>query len=239
MKTMTNAAATTTEIRGVYMGGAHHEVGSLSRKRYTQCVGQQPKGHQGNSGNTGGDPHRRRQGRECEGTNGAAGRQTQLEELKNTNTRGARQLESRLDLHARGTETKGGASAGTQRHLAAGVNPLQEKCCLGARRAASPRGLFLKAMSGLSKLLSHPGHGPEGLGIAHFSSPVGLKKRRSARCPRVAALVQLHPPPKKHRPGQLAAHIALGITWGGLVGGRGHPPEGPIARARQPFRAPH
>jgi hypothetical protein len=37
----------------------------------------------------------------------------------------------------------------------------------------------------------------------------------------VAALVQLHPPPN-HRPGQLAAHIALGITWGGLVGGRGH-----------------
>jgi hypothetical protein len=37
----------------------------------------------------------------------------------------------------------------------------------------------------------------------------------------VAALVQLHPPPN-HRPGQLAAHIALGITWGGVVGGRGH-----------------
>jgi hypothetical protein len=36
------------------------------------------------------------------------------------------------------------------------------------------------------------------------------------------------------------AHIALGITWGGLVGGRGHrPPEGPIARARQPIRAPN
>jgi hypothetical protein len=31
-----------TEIRGMYMGGAHHDVGSLSRKRYTQCVGQQP-----------------------------------------------------------------------------------------------------------------------------------------------------------------------------------------------------
>jgi hypothetical protein len=31
------------------------------------------------------------------------------------------------------------------------------------------------------------------------------------------------PPPQTHRPGQLAAHIALGITWGGLVGGsRGH-----------------
>jgi hypothetical protein len=28
--------------------------------------------------------------------------------------------------------------------------------------------------------------------------------------------------PQNHRPGQLAAHIPLGITWGGLVGGRGH-----------------
>ena len=27
---------------------------------------------------------------------------------------------------------------------------------------------------------------------------------------------------QNHRPGQLAAHIALGITWGGLVGDRGH-----------------
>jgi hypothetical protein len=27
--------------------------------------------------------------------------------------------------------------------------------------------------------------------------------------------------PQNHRPGQLAAHIALSITWGGLVGGRG------------------
>ena len=104
--TRINAAAALTEIRGMYMGGAHHDVGSLSRKRYTQYVGQQPKGHWGNSENTGGDPHGRRQGRECVCTNGAAGRQTQLEELKNTNTRGARQLESRLDLHARGT--KGG-----------------------------------------------------------------------------------------------------------------------------------
>jgi hypothetical protein len=29
------------------------------------------------------------------------------------------------------------------------------------------------------------------------------------------------PPPQNHRPGQLAAHIALGATWGGLVGCRG------------------
>jgi hypothetical protein len=46
---------------------------------------------------------------------------------------------------------------------------------------------------------------------------------RSARCPRVAALVQLcSSTPQNHRPGQLAAHIALGITCGGLVGGRGY-----------------
>jgi hypothetical protein len=106
-----------THTQGMYMGGAHHDVGGLSRKRSTQYVGHwggpkalhpalQPKGHWGNSENTGGDPHGRRQGKECVCTNGAAGRQTQLEELKNTNTRGARQLESRLDLHARGT--KGG-----------------------------------------------------------------------------------------------------------------------------------
>jgi hypothetical protein len=37
----------------------------------------------------------------------------------------------------------------------------------------------------------------------------------------VAALVQLNP--SGHHHGQLAAHIALGITWGGLVGDRrGH-----------------
>jgi hypothetical protein len=63
----------------------------------------------------------------------------------------------------------------------------------------------------------------EGLGTARFTKPLELKKRRSARCPRVAALVQRHPPkPPAARPGQLAAHIALGITWGGLVGDRGH-----------------
>jgi hypothetical protein len=47
MKTIINAAATLTEIREMYMGGAHHEVGGLNQKRYTQCVGQQPKGHWG------------------------------------------------------------------------------------------------------------------------------------------------------------------------------------------------
>ena len=90
--------------------GTSHALGveakAESATPSTLDIGQQSKGHWGNSENTGGDPHRRRQGRECVCTNGAAGRQTQLEELKNTNTRGARQLESRLDLHARGT--KGG-----------------------------------------------------------------------------------------------------------------------------------
>jgi hypothetical protein len=70
--TRTNAAATPTEIRGMYMGRAHHDVGSLSRRHYTQCVGQQPKGHWGNSENTGGRGP------------------TQLEELKKTPTREVR-----------------------------------------------------------------------------------------------------------------------------------------------------
>jgi hypothetical protein len=128
-----NAVAAPTEIRGIYMGGAHHDVGSLSRKRYTQYVGQQPKGHWGNSENTGGDPHGRRQGRECVCTNEAAGRQTQLEELKNTNTRGARQLE--IGLRSARTGGEGGASAGIQRHLAAGVIPCRKSAdwVLGVR----------------------------------------------------------------------------------------------------------
>jgi hypothetical protein len=66
---------------------------------------------------------------------------------------------------------------------------------------------------------------PEGLGTTRFSHALELKKRRSARCPRVAALVQLHPPPQNHRPGQLAAHTALGISPGAgwwVTGDRGH-----------------
>jgi hypothetical protein len=57
----------------------------------------------------------------------------------------------------------------------------------------------------------------------------------------VVALVQLQPP-KKKRPGQLAAHIALGITWGGLVGDRGHR-KGQfrvlVLGSPGPVRAPH
>jgi hypothetical protein len=116
--TRINAAAALTEIRGMYMGGAHHNVGSLSRTRYTQCVGQQPKGHWGNSENTGGDPHGRRQGRECICTNGAAGRQTKLEELKNTNTR------EQTRSARKGDEGGGIGGHSAARHLAAGVAPL-------------------------------------------------------------------------------------------------------------------
>jgi hypothetical protein len=61
-------------------------------------------------------------------TNGAAGRQTQLEELKNTNTRGARQLESRLDLHARGTGDEGGGIGGHSAAFGCGGYPMQAKC---------------------------------------------------------------------------------------------------------------
>ena len=62
---------------------------------------------------------------------------------------------------------------------------------------------------------------PEGLGTARFTKALELKKRRSARCPRVGRR-WCSSTPQNHRPGQLAAHIALGITWGGLVGDRGH-----------------
>ena len=41
---------------------------------------------------------------------------------------------------------------------------------------------------------------PEGLGTARFTKALEMKKRRSARCPRVAALVQLHPPKPPPRP---------------------------------------
>ena len=40
----------------------------------------------------------------------------------------------------------------------------------------------------------------DGLGTARFTKALELKKRRSARCPRVAALVQRHPPKPPPRP---------------------------------------
>jgi hypothetical protein len=67
-----------------------------------------------------------------------------------------------------------------------------------------------------------PATAPEGLGTARFPKPLEMKKRRSARCPRVAALVQRHPPKPPPRPAGGSHCAALGITWGGLVGDRGH-----------------
>jgi hypothetical protein len=77
---------------------------------------------------------------------------------------------------------------------------------------------------------------PHGLGIARFTKPLELKKRSSARCPRVAALVQPHPP--KPRPRPAGGSHCLGYHLGRAGGWQG-PPEGPIARARQPFHALH
>jgi hypothetical protein len=66
--------------------------------------------------------------------------------------------------------------------------------------------------------------GAEGLGSARFTKPLELKKRRQlAGAPAAREWRRwCSSTPQNHRPGQLAAHIALGITWGGLVGGRGH-----------------
>jgi hypothetical protein len=90
-----------------------------------------------------GDLHGRRQRRECESTNtnGAAGRHTQLEGLTNTNTRGARQLESRLDLHARGTKGEGRASIGgyiCSGNFGCELIPCRRSTDWIHRRAASP-----------------------------------------------------------------------------------------------------
>jgi hypothetical protein len=68
----------------------------------------------------------------------------------------------------------------------------------------------------------------DGLGAARFNTPVKLKKRRSARCPRVAALVHsstLPKPPPRPAGGSHCLEYHLGWT-GGWQG----PPEGPIAR---------
>jgi hypothetical protein len=68
----------------------------------------------------------------------------------------------------------------------------------------------------------HSAPGAEDPGTARFTKALELKKRRSARCPRVAALVQLHPPKTTAPASWRLTCIALGITWGGLVGDRGH-----------------
>jgi hypothetical protein len=64
---------------------------------------------------------------------------------------------------------------------------------------------------------------PHGLGTARFPSPVELKKRRSARCPRVAALVQIRPPKPPPRPA--GGSHCLGYHLGRAGGWQG-PPEG-------------
>jgi hypothetical protein len=59
------------------------------------------------------------------------------------------------------------------------------------------------------------------LGPARFTKALELKKRRSARYAREWRR-WCSCTPQNHCSGQLAAHIALGITWGGLAGDRGH-----------------
>jgi hypothetical protein len=113
----------------MYMGGPHHDVGSASPKRYTQYIGQQPKGHWGNSENTGGGPHGRRQGRECVCTDGAARRQTQLGGAKKHQH--ARCEATREQTRSARTGDEGGESAGIQRNLAAGVIPCTGKVLTG------------------------------------------------------------------------------------------------------------
>jgi hypothetical protein len=61
----------------------------------------------------------------------------------------------------------------------------------------------------------------EGLGTARVTKALEMKERRSARCPRVAALVQRQPPKPPPRPAG-GSHCLLPwvspITWGGLAG---------------------
>ena len=62
----------------------------------------------------------------------------------------------------------------------------------------------------------------ESLATARFTKALELKKRRSgACCPRVVALVQLHPPKPPPRPPG-GSHCLGYHIWGGLVGDRGH-----------------
>jgi hypothetical protein len=56
----------------------------------------------------------------------------------------------------------------------------------------------------------------EGLGTARFTKPLEMKKRRSARCPRVAALVQLHPPRRPCNDTQEIAKSFWSNSYGGL-----------------------
>jgi hypothetical protein len=63
------------------------------------------------------------------------------------------------------------------------------------------------------------GAAPEGPGTSRFTKPLELKKPGAPAAREWRRWCSSTP--QNHRPGQLAAHIALGvITWGGLVGGR-------------------
>jgi hypothetical protein len=73
-----------------------------------------------------------------------------------------------------------------------------------------------RAASG-PRLISATRPAAEGLGTARFTKPLELKKRsRSARCPRVAALVQLHPlnPPPRPAGGSHCLGYHLGRAGG-------------------------
>jgi hypothetical protein len=83
-----------------------------------------------------------------------------------------------------------------------------------------PRDRSARSASAIPAKPSAPG--ADGLGTARFTKPLELKERRSARCPRVAALVQLHPPPPTAPAISRLTLPWLGTTWGGLVGDRGH-----------------
>jgi hypothetical protein len=65
-----------------------------------------------------------------------------------------------------------------------------------------------------------------------------LKKRRSALCLPASGGAGAAPPPKTTDPASwrlTLPWVSPGAGWWVAEG----PPEGPIARARQPFRAPH
>jgi hypothetical protein len=82
----------------------------------------------------------------------------------------------------------------------------------------------------------------EGLSTARFSYFLGTRIEEAQERPLPASEWRrwCSSAPPTHRPGQLAAHIALGITWGGLVGDRGHRKgQLRVLGSRQPLRAPH
>jgi hypothetical protein len=112
------------------------------------------------------------------------------------------------------------------------------------RRTAGPSCPGAPGTADVAQELRHPGQafGRSGPLPGHRAFFFATRIEEAQKRPLPAsggAGAQLHPP--KPPPRQLAVHIALGITWDGLVGGRGHRKGQPIAiaRAKQPFRAPH